>query len=130
VKATFHRRVSREKLLHVLPPVFVSRIPQALAEPTTAVVFRDDVVTGRVARKALERVGSDFGLSLIFAGPDFTQEACDLASASGIFLVTATQDGGYFWSDQSLADILRDVSSHRPLRSSPPEVSEQSTPNA
>jgi hypothetical protein len=130
VKATFHRKVSREKLLHVLPAIFVSRIPQTLPEPATAVVFRDDVVTGRVAQKALERVGPDFGSSLVFAGPDFTQEACDLASASGIFLVAATQDGGYFWSDQSLADIHRDVGSHRPLRSSPPKVSEQSTPTA
>ena len=130
MKATFHRKASRKKLLHVLPAVFASRIPQTLPEPATAVVFRDDVVTGRVAQKALERVGSDFGSSLIFAGPDFTREACDLASANAIFLVAATQDGGYFWSDQSLAESNARLATHRPLQDSTSDASEQAAPNA
>jgi hypothetical protein len=84
VKTTTHYKVSRKKLVRVLPEAFAFQVPSGLPEPITAVVFRDKVVTGRTARKAIERTGSDFGASLVFAARDFTQEACEAASASGV----------------------------------------------
>ena len=81
VKTTIYKQLSREKLVRVLPEIFNVQVPGSIPQPTTAVVFRDQVVTSRIARKAIGRVGTDFGASVIFAALDFTREASELAAA-------------------------------------------------
>ena len=121
MKTTTHKKVSREKLARILPDVFNAQLPTGLPEPVTAVLFRDNVVTGRIARKAIERVGTDFGASLMFAARDFTREASELAAAHGIIVLTSNGSwGGYFWSDEALSDIRTAIATHRPLDAQPP----------
>lgn len=72
---TIHRKKSREELIHVLAAEYAERLPPSLPEPITVVVVPGVVVNGRVARKAMERVGTDFGASLVFAAQAFTLEA-------------------------------------------------------
>ena len=114
MKATIHHKVSRE-LHQVLPEKFDAQISRSWPEPITAVVFRDQVVTGRIARKALARVGSDFGASLVFIARDFTREATGLAEASGALVLPAHSSwGSYFWSDAQLTESNTSMSTHRP----------------
>ncbi len=124
MKTTTYKKVSREKLARILPETFDAQLPRSIVEPVTAVVFRDEVVTGRVARKAVERIGADFGATLVFAARDFTREATDLATSNGIIVITSNGSwGGYFWSDERLADIHGAVSTHRPQQDSTAEKS-------
>lgn len=117
MKTTIYRKVSREKLARVLSKKFAAQLSARMAEPITAVVFRDEVVTGRIARKALERVGSDFGASLVFIARDFTREATDTGMASGALVIPAYSSwGSYFWSDAQLAESNTSMSTHRPLK--------------
>jgi hypothetical protein len=132
VKTTTYKKVSRDKLARILPETFDAQLPRSIAEPVTAVVFRDEVVTGRVARKALERLGTDFGASLVFTARDFTQEATELAASHGVVVITSNGSwGGYFWSDDSLVDIRTFIATHRPLHSQPTsEPNSDATGNA
>jgi hypothetical protein len=115
VKATIHHKVTREKLHQVLPEKFDAQISQTWPEPITAVVFRDTVVTGRIARKALERVAGDFGASLVFIARDFTREATALAEGAGALVLPAHSSwGSYFWSDARLTESNTSMSTHRP----------------
>jgi hypothetical protein len=115
LKATIHRKVSREKLCKGLPKKFEAQISHSWPEPITAVVFRDEVVTGRIARTALKRVGSDFGASLVFIARDFTREATELAESNGAVVLPAHSSwGSYFWSDARLAESNTSMSTHRP----------------
>ena len=131
MKTTVHRKVSRQKLARLLPEKFDTQLPRRMSEPITAVVFRDEVVTGRVARKALERVGSDFGASLVFAARDFTREATDTLLSSGALVVPSNGSwGGYFWSDERLTEIRTSIATHRPLDSITSKPQDVATPNA
>lgn len=131
MKATIHHKVSREKLHKMLPAKFDAQLSNALREPITAVVFRDQTVTGRIARKALERVGSDFGASLVFIARDFTREATGLAEATGALVLPAHSSwGSYFWSDARLAESNTSLSTHRPVRPSLSDAQRDATPNA
>jgi hypothetical protein len=128
VKATIHQKVTREKLRQVLPEKFDAQISHSWPEPITAVVFRDEVVTSHVARKALERVASDFGASLVFIARDFTRDATALAEAGGALVLPAYSSGGsYFWSDSELARSNTSMSTHRPIDDS--DARNDSTPN-
>ena len=116
MKTTIHKQVSRAKPGRVLPAAFAERLPDTISEPITAVVFRGQVGTGRLARKVVERVGSNFGVSLVFVARDFTNEASELAASHGIMLIMSSGVwGGCFWSDQRLAEIHTATSTHRPL---------------
>ncbi|MEP6672206.1 MAG: hypothetical protein ABJF10_23790 [Chthoniobacter sp.] len=120
MKSTIYKKVSRAKLARILPEAFDAQLPRSITEPVTATVFRDEVVTGRIARKAVERIGTDFGASLVFAARDFTCEATDLATAHGAIVIPANGSwGGYFWSDERLADIRTSIATHRPLDAPP-----------
>jgi len=84
-----HRKKSREELLHVLGAEYGKRLPPSLPEPITAVVVPGEIVNGRLARKAIERVGSDFGASFVFAARGFTLEAREAGKANvSVFLST------------------------------------------
>jgi hypothetical protein len=131
VKTTIHRKVSRQKLARLLDDKFDAQLPRSMSEPITAVVFRDDVVTGRIADKALKRVGSDFGASLVFAARDFTREATETLLSSGALVVPSNGSwAGYFWSDERLTEIRTSIATHRPLDSAAPKSQEDATPNA
>jgi hypothetical protein len=132
VKTTTYKRVSRDKLGKLLPESFAAQLPQSITEPVTAVVFRDEVVTGRIARKALERIGTDFGASLVFAARDFTQEATEFAASHGIIVITSDGSwGGYFWSDATRASVRTALGTHRPLDVQPAtESNSDATGNA
>jgi hypothetical protein len=131
VKLTIYRKVSRDKLARVLPKQFRVQLPRRLPEPITAVVFRDEVVTGRVARNALEKVASDIGASLVFAARDFTREATEAALGGGALLIPANSSwGGYFWTDSQLAESNTGMSTHRPLQSRPRDADSVETHDA
>ena len=120
VKTTIYKQLSREKLVRVLPEIFTVQVPGSIPQPITAVVFRDRVVTSRIARKAIGRVGTDFGASVIFAALDFTREASELAAAHKISVITSNGSwGGYFWSDDRLVEIRTSIATHRPLQPQP-----------
>jgi len=89
VKATIYKKVSREKLARVLPENLAELLPRIIPEPATAIVFRDKVVSSRIARKAIEHIGTDFGSSLVFAAHDFAPDATELASAHGVVVIAA-----------------------------------------
>lgn len=105
MKATVHRKVSRDRLMRVLSEPFTLRLPKHLPEPVTVVIFREEVVTGRVARHALRRIGPDFGALLVFASRDFTREATEIAFGAGVLLIASGPGGGWLWSDESLFDM-------------------------
>ena len=131
MKTTTYRKISREKLGRVLPEKFDAQLPRSMPEPITAVVFRDEVVTGRVARTALERFGSDFGASLVFAARDFTREATDALLSKGALVVPSNGSwGGYFWSDERLLEIRASIATHRPLRSATSDTPSDGKANA
>lgn len=118
VKTSTYRKVSRQKLARILPKKFEAQLPRSLAEPITAVVFRDKVVTGRIARTAIENVDSDFGASLVFVARDFTREATDAILGSGALVIPENGSwGGYFWSDERRLKIRASIATHRPLDS-------------
>lgn len=119
MKTTIHKKISREKLARVLQDVFNGQLPQSVAEPITVVIFRDNVVTGRVARKAVEKIGTDFGATLVFAARDFTREASEIAAMHGITNISSQSYGGYFWSDKALAEIRLRIATHKPLGDPP-----------
>ncbi len=93
MKTTTYKKGARAKLAKILPETFDAQLPRSVPEPVTAVIFRDEVVTSRVARKAVERIGTDFGASLVFAARDFTREATELATAHGATVITS--DGSW-----------------------------------
>jgi hypothetical protein len=129
VKATIHSKVSRAKLARMLPAKFDAQVSRSMTEPITAVVFRDQVVTGRIARKALERVGSDFGASLVFIARDFTREATETAMDNGVLVIPAFSSwGSYFWSDAQLAESNTSMSTHRPLKLAASDAQPEATP--
>ena len=131
MKTTIYRNVSRQKLSRVLPEKFDAQLPRTIAEPITAVLFRDEVVTGRVARKALEKVSSESGASLVFAGRDFTREATDALLSSGALVVPANGSwGGYFWSDERLVAIRTSIATHRPVDPATPNKHDDVVQNA
>lgn len=116
MNTTTHHKLTRDALDRVLPEVFSEQLPRDVAEPITVVVFRERVVTGRLARKAIERAGTDFGASLVFAARDFTRDATELAAAHGIIVLTKNGTwGGYLWSDERLVDIRTSIATHRPM---------------
>jgi hypothetical protein len=100
---TIHRKKSRDELIHVLGAQYGGRLPPNLPEPITVVVVPNDVVNGRVARKALERVGSDFGASLVFAARAFTVEA-RTAGKSVVTLFISTMEA-IIYTDEDLLRI-------------------------
>ena len=100
---TIHRNKSREALLAVLAAEFGERLPPGLPEPITAVVVPGDVVNGRVARKAIERVGSDFGASLVFAARAFTLEARAIGEEAGTVFISTME--ATIYTDEDLLRI-------------------------
>jgi hypothetical protein len=132
LKATIHKMLSREKLLRVFPKSYAKsltfRLPQNLPEPVTAVFFRDDVVTGRVARQALKRVGQEFGASLVFAAHDFTREAAQAVQGAGVILIASTPIDGRFWSDNSLVGVRVSIATNKKRPKLPPRQPVPSAP--
>ena len=89
MKATIYKKVTREKLARVLPENMAELLPRIIPEPATAVVFRDKVVSARIARKAIEHIGTDFGSSLVFAAHDFAPDATELANAREVIVIAS-----------------------------------------
>ena len=118
MKCTIHKNLCRAKLLHVLPKRFASQVPSSLPEPITSVFFPAQVVTGRVAAKALSRVAADPTATLVFAAQEFTAEARDAASIAGAILLRTASDG-VLWTDANLVEIRTMVATHRPLGEQP-----------
>ncbi len=100
---TIHRKKTREELVHGLGAPYGGRLPANLPEPITVVVVPNDVVNGRVALKALERVGTDFGASLVFAARAFTLEA-RAAGKSAVTLFISTMEA-VIYTDEDLLRI-------------------------
>lgn len=97
---TIHRSISPEKLLRVVPERFRPFLPSNFGEPITAVVFSERVVTGRIARKALEPLSGDAVSLLVCIGRDFTADAAHIVTSSGALLVSELSSNT--WTDDSL----------------------------
>jgi len=106
-----HRKVSREKLLRCLPLRFADQLASGIPEPITAVVLPDQVVTGRKARKALDKVGPDFGGSLVFAARTFSVEALSIITSIGGFTLRTSSDAN-MWTDQTYEEIKTLIGTH------------------
>ncbi|WP_035614335.1 hypothetical protein [Haloferula sp. BvORR071] len=102
---TITKRVSNAKLAKMLPRSLAEFAASLhLPEPTTLVVFDDEVVSSGSTRKALRKLSAESGGSALFAARDFTIEARQLIESHGIQIMSQTNFG---WSDERYEMIRR-----------------------
>ena len=104
VKYTIYKDLSRERLIQTLPRRYVQALPPRVDEPATTVVFTVEVVTARIAGKAVLDLGRDRSGTFIFAAPAFSTDAQAVLRPFRPLLLT-TRSEIVIWTDESYEAI-------------------------